>query len=79
MKEETPIPESLKRWLQRHPEIQRAIEAISYEPGYLTPTGWAYDVLLRPGYADEEGFRWIIEPTVRALIRRLKTVEKYEV
>ena len=69
---ESAIPKTLRQWIETHPDV---VYAISYEGGYATESGRAYDILLMPGFTTDEGMHTIIESTVAETLRQLRTVQ----
>lgn len=70
VKYEGRIPKTLRAYADRH---AHQIVEISYDGGFCTDSGYAYDVLLRPGW-QWEGGHTIIEPTIAATIGQLRMI-----
>lgn len=65
-------PATLRRWIDAHPHI---VQEFDCGDGYATDSGFAYDILLRPGYRMGDDFvHTLIEPTVALMLRQLRGV-----
>jgi len=68
-------PATLRKWCDAHPF---RVYELHCGGGYDTdrPDGFAYDVLLRPGWRMSDDFcHTLIEPTVAAMLRQLRAIE----
>jgi hypothetical protein len=65
---------ALAKWIAENPGI---VLDIDYEDGFITESGFAYDVLLCPGKTrgDDYAFHTIIEPRAADVLAILKGVE----
>ena len=69
-----PAPATLRRWIDAHPE---KVAEFDCGEGYCSGRndGFAYDVLLRPGWRMGDDFvHTLIEPTVAAMLAQLRNV-----
>jgi hypothetical protein len=66
----------LAAFIRKNPDI---VEDIDYEGGFMTATGYAYDVLLAEGWGHTglcDHMHTIIEPRATDVIDYLKTAER---
>ncbi|MFH0134804.1 hypothetical protein ACGLHS_31635 [Variovorax sp. VaC1] len=68
------VPATLRRWCDAH-----AHQVVEVDAGYGYATdrdgGFAYDVLLRPGWSmSDDACHTLIEPTVKAMLAQLRIV-----
>jgi hypothetical protein len=69
-------PATLRAWCDAHAD--RVVE-LHVGGGYDTdrPNGHAYDILLRPGWSmSDDACHTLIEPTVAAMLRQLRTISR---
>ncbi|CAH2810716.1 MAG: hypothetical protein CBARDCOR_6844 [uncultured Caballeronia sp.] len=67
-------PATLRRWIDAHPHI---VAEFDVGEGYCSGRvdGFAYDILLRPGWRMHDDFvHTLIEPTVDQMLSQLRSV-----
>jgi len=70
------VPKTLRDWIAKH--CADKVYDVDYGGGYATDSGNAYDVGIVPGWclgAAYDRSHTLIEPTVRDVIARLKTLQ----
>jgi hypothetical protein len=68
-------PKTLRAWCEKNTD---KVQDVDCGDGFDTDSGFAYDVMLRSGWCDSFNptCHIIKEPTVRALLLRLRSVER---
>lgn len=67
-----PAPATLRRWIDAHPHV-----VAEFDSGGGYSSGFAYDILLRPGWRMGDDFvHTLIESTVAAMLAQLRRVQK---